>query len=217
MHGLTSAGLNSACLAHDMGNLLQVIASALNLIDRELAQTEPEGIKSLCQNARIALDRIVTLRRQILEIARVQPTLVRPVDPVAVIASLQGLIELILGPGMGLDIVCAARVPSVVCDPQELGDVILNLVVNASDAMPVGGRLTVSLEHDGEAWDDPGILITASPRLILKISDTGCGMPADVLDKVFDPFFSTNPQPEAPAWACQWSEGLCIARGSRRD
>ena len=80
----------------------------------------------------------------------------------------------------------------MVCDVQELENAILNLVVNARDAMPSGGRLSVSLNFD----DGPrqgGMMIAACPMLVVQISDTGCGIPAEILAKVFNPFFSTKP------------------------
>ena len=190
---LASLGLTSAGLAHDMGNLLQVVASALSLIDRSLARPDPSGVHRLCQNARTAVERIVTLRGQILDLARVEPTHLRRVDPAEVISSLRGLIELTLGPKICLDIDCAAGAPGVVCDVQELENAILNLVVNARDAMPSGGRLTVSLNYDDGPGQDGGMVIAACPRLIVRVGDTGCGIPAEILAKVFNPFFSTKP------------------------
>ncbi len=192
LHRLASLGLTSACLAHDMGNLLQVVAGALSLIDRSVMRAEPAGVQTLCQNARTAVDRIVTLRAQMLDLARVEPTHFQRVDPVAVISSLKGLIELTLGPDICLDINCAAGAPGVICDAQELENAILNLVVNARDAMSIGGRLSLTLECSDPCQGD-GFILATPPRLILKVGDTGCGMTSDVLNRVFEPFFSTKP------------------------
>jgi signal transduction histidine kinase len=190
---LASLGLTSAGLAHDMGNLLQVVASALSLIDRSFARAEPANVRELCENARIAVSRMVALRGQILSLARVGPTLLQRVDPAAVISSLRGLIELTLGPGICLDIECASGAPGVICDPQEFENAILNLVVNARDAMPSGGRLRLILDYHEQPWLVGEAVVTTPPRLVLRVGDTGCGMPPEILDRVFEPFFSTKP------------------------
>jgi signal transduction histidine kinase len=190
LYRLASPGLTG--LAHDMG--LQIVASALSIIDRSVTQAEPARVQGLCRNARTAVDRIVTLRSQILDLARVEPTHIRRIDPVATISSLKGLIELTLGPAIALEIEHALDAPALVCDAQELENAILNLVVNARDAMPLGGRLSLNLNHNDVPWPDGGVILMRSPRLILKVGDTGCGMPPGVLDRVFEPFFSTKPK-----------------------
>jgi len=189
---LASLGLTSACLAHDMGNLLQVIASALHLIDRKLKECGATEPRMLCENALLAVDRIVALRSQILDLARSEPARLMPVDLSAVVEGLQGLIQLTLGPHIVFDVVCGDDAPVVTCVAQELENAILNLVLNARDAMPAGGRLHVSLSREADNWADASAVAGGRPCAVLRVTDTGYGMSPDTLGRALQPFFTTK-------------------------
>jgi signal transduction histidine kinase len=192
LNRLASLGLSAACLAHDMGNLLQVVASAVCLIERDLKTTNIDGIRKRCMSAREAVDRIVALRNQILDLARVQPTVLQRVDVTAVLPGLRGLIDLTLGRDICFEMRCEDDVPAITCDAQELENALFNLVLNARDAMPSGGRLTVALSRGAGGWADPRVVVTQASRVVIRVTDTGCGMSPAVLSRVFTPFYSTK-------------------------
>jgi signal transduction histidine kinase len=189
----SNVAVSSACLAHDMGNLLQVASSALNLISRSVKREQPEQIEDLCDKARGALNRIAWLRRQILDLARIAAEVPLPVAPASVIQSMEGIIQLTLGPRIVLTVCCAKELPNILCEVQELENAILNLVGNARDAMPLGGHLSLILDREYRPWKGGVTSESSCPCFVLKVADTGRGIPADVLEKVFDPFFSTKP------------------------
>ncbi len=188
---LATLGLMSAGIAHDMGNLLQVIASAVRLIDRRLDEDARAEFRPLIQGALTAVDRATTLRRHVLDLAPSEPAAKEIIFVGTTVAAIRDLIGWTVGPFIELEVICADDTPAVICNGRELENAILNLVVNAKDAMPHGGRLTLC------AYRDPGVLNRgrgggAMPSAVLSVSDTGCGMSSDIAGKVFRPFFTTK-------------------------
>jgi CheY-like chemotaxis protein len=117
------------------------------------------------------------------------------VDTDGLVAGLADLIRRTVGPGIALDLRLRDGAGSVLCDPNELESALLNLCINARDAMAEGGRLTIATEDLRlSAADVPDDAAKPGPYVALSVADTGTGMPPDVLERVFEPFFTTKPR-----------------------
>ncbi|MFO0850032.1 MAG: PAS domain S-box protein [Gemmataceae bacterium] len=171
-------------VAHDFNNLLTVIHGTLEMI--ALPADDPN--RSLMDAVAAAAARAGTLTRKLLEFARRQPAAVRPVDLARVIADTTAVLARTLDPRIRLDARVAADLPPVTADPGTVQQALLNLCLNARDAMPDGGTLTVAAEL---CDDPPGGHRERYVRL--TVADTGTGMPPEVKARIFEPFYTTKP------------------------
>jgi signal transduction histidine kinase len=176
---LAAIGQLASGVAHDFNNLLQVISGSLDLIGRRCAE---ETIASPLKNAKDAAERGATLTRQLLDFARAQPADMGPVDLDHLLRRISGLLAQTLGPGVTLEIKVEPTAAHVVSNAGQLELALLNLAVNARDAMPDGGTLTIETAP-----------AKAAGRVTLAVRDTGEGMPPDVLERALEPFFTTKP------------------------
>ncbi|HEY6640782.1 ATP-binding protein [Povalibacter sp.] len=180
-------------VAHDFNNLLTVILGNLESIGRRIPQDNDRLLRAV-QHATEGAERAATLTQQLLAFARRQPLNPKPTDLNRLIARLDGLLRQTLRENIALDCVFSPDTCHVEIDAHQLESTLLNLAVNARDAMPQGGRITIETttvridEHSKE-------FISALPGDYVQISvtDTGRGMSADVLARAFDPFFTTKP------------------------
>jgi PAS domain S-box-containing protein len=181
-------------VAHDFNNLLQVIGGNLQLLQQDL--TGDERTQRRLQAAVAAVERGAKLASQLLAFARRQP-----LEPVAInlgrlLHGMEDLLRRALGEGIDLKTSVAADVWNTFADLHQLENVILNLAINSRDAMEEGGKLT--LEARNTQLDEHYALqhpdVTAGPYVLLAISDTGCGMPPEVIERAFEPFFTTKPE-----------------------
>jgi signal transduction histidine kinase/CheY-like chemotaxis protein len=188
-------------IAHDFNNLLNVIAGFSNMLAEEIAglATEDPRLESVLgdiEQVRDAAQRAIRLTRQLLIFARsdvVHPEVLVLND---IITGLEQLLRRTLGEHIDLNIASADGLWPVMADTGQLEQVLVNLAVNARDAMPGGGKLTIdtaNIDVD-EAYADsrPGLKPGRYARL--RVSDTGAGMPPEVLARVFEPFFTTKPK-----------------------
>ena len=190
---MDAVGKLAGGIAHDFNNLLMIIRGDSDLMLRRL----PAG-HALRQNAegiREAADQAATLTRQLLAFSRKQVVAPRLVDLNAIVASVHAMLQRLLGETINLVTVTAPDLGGVTADPGQMEQMILNLCVNALDAMPDGGRLTVrtanvDLGEEARAWSDarPG------PYVMLEVSDTGAGMDEETRSHLFEPFFTTKEQ-----------------------
>ncbi|MBK6687849.1 MAG: response regulator [Deltaproteobacteria bacterium] len=188
---LESLGLLAGGLAHDFNNILQVVLSHANFIgDGPLSEVQ----RSDLQNLTSAAERGAALTRQLLAMGRRQP---QTLDTVDLNERLQGLLRLlgrVLPANLSVDLIEGQHLPTVLADGGQLDQVFLNLCLNARDAMPDGGRLTLESELvllngayvRAHPWAKPGRYV------LVTVTDTGTGMPPEVLERVFEPFFSTK-------------------------
>ncbi|HET7317431.1 MAG TPA: response regulator, partial [Sphingomicrobium sp.] len=173
-------------IAHDFNNLLTVVVGGLDIIAKRAA--EPK-LKSYAENALDAAERGARLTGQLLAFSRVQRLEVRPTHVGPLIQNMRPLLRNVLGPGITKQFDLDEAMMPVMADPTQLEVAILNLAINARDAMPNGGVLsfaTRKLRVAGDADLEDGDYIE------LTISDTGAGMPADVAERAFEPFFTTK-------------------------
>jgi PAS domain S-box-containing protein len=180
-------------IAHDFNNLLMVIRGEADLILRRLDGTSP-----LCQNAegiREASDQAASLTRQLLAFSRKQVLAPAVVDLNTVVAGIQQMLRRLITETIHLETITAPNLGLVKADPGQLEQMILNLAVNARDAMPDGGRLTIAtsnVEMDVITAQQRGVAPGA--YVVLEVSDTGVGIDSETQKHLFEPFFTTKDQ-----------------------
>jgi PAS domain S-box-containing protein len=180
---LESIGRLAGGIAHDFNNLLTVIIGSTSLALASLAESAPERVE-LSQSLEAA-ERAASLTKQLLTFARRQVTIPTCVDLAEALRSLEPLLARLIGEHIELRVLTNAETWSVDIDPVQLEQVIVNLAVNARDAMPHGGKLVIEL---GKTSVD----LPHGEYATLRVSDTGHGMDAETRDHLFEPFFSTK-------------------------
>ncbi len=187
---LEAIGQLTGGVAHDFNNLLTVISGNLQLLEAELP--DQSGLQEVIASALRAVDRGSNLTRRLLTFARRQPLQPRAVVPRPLIEELGNMLRRTLGETILVEIDCAADVPDVYADPNELDTALVNLALNARDAMPRGGRRgigarEIALEDATNRWKLP-----SGRYVAFAVSDTGTGMPPEVQAHLFEPFFTTK-------------------------
>lgn len=187
---MDAVGRLSGGIAHDFNNLLQVVSINAEMAKDNLPQGSPAGrhIERIAK----AADRASELTQRLLAFSRRQPLAPKAVDLRKLAAGMVPMLERILPETIAIEVVTKELSPVVFVDPGELESALLNLAVNARDAMPDGGRLTIETGTrvfiGGARADD----VPAGTYGMVAVSDTGCGMTAEVRDRVFEPFFTTK-------------------------
>ncbi|MEO7055082.1 MAG: CHASE3 domain-containing protein [Rhizomicrobium sp.] len=183
-------------VAHDFNNLLQIISANLDLA---VASGEAKGNAVLgqrLQNAIGAVSRGSRLTGQLLAFARRQALQPRSVDLGRVIRDMTDMLRRTLGEQIEVESVIAGGLWNTLADPNQIENAVLNLAINARDAMPDGGKLTLEVAnaHLDDAYAANHTEVTPGQYVMLAVSDTGTGMTPDVLSRVFEPFFTTKPE-----------------------
>jgi signal transduction histidine kinase len=175
-------------VVHDLGNLIQIANSALTLIGRSPRAARDPALEPLLARARTALERAGVLVRQTTLRTRETTLAVRsvaePHDVTACLGEIQALIQWVCEPDVRLFLDMTPNLPLVRCSRVELQSAVLNLVINARDAMPGGGRLSLSARAANEG--------DRSPELTIQVSDDGVGMSPETLQRAFNPYFTTK-------------------------
>jgi signal transduction histidine kinase len=191
---MEAVGQLTGGLAHDFNNLLAGISGSLELIKSRLAQGRVETVDRYITAAQSAVKRAAALTHRLLAFSRRQTLDPRPTDVNRLITELEELIRRTIGPSVQMEVVGAGGLWSTLVDPNQLENALLNLCINARDAMPDGGRLTIETANkwlDDRAASDrdlpPGQYIS------LCVTDTGTGMTPEIIARAFDPFFTTKP------------------------
>ncbi|WP_233137143.1 hybrid sensor histidine kinase/response regulator [Agrobacterium vaccinii] len=191
---MEAVGQLTGGLAHDFNNLLAGISGSLELMERRLSQGRGNELDRYLSAAQGAVKRAAALTHRLLAFSRRQTLDPKPTDIDRLIAGLEDLIKRTVGPAVDIEVVEASGTWKTLVDPSQLENAVLNLCINARDAMPNGGRITIRTENtrlDARGADESGL--PEGEYVCLRITDTGTGIPADVLDKVFEPFFTTKP------------------------
>lgn len=177
-------------IAHDFNNLLTVISGNLQLLELE-APADP-AMRDTIESAARAVERGTTLTRKLLAFSRRQRLLPRALHPARLLADLAGMLGRTLGERISVSAACPHDVPAVYADPGELEAALINLALNARDAMPDGGRLKITAA--ARRVDDDGDTQGLAPGTYVAFSvvDTGTGMPPHVLEHALEPFFTTK-------------------------
>ncbi len=182
-------------IAHDFNNMLASIYGSIQLIQRKTKTGKLEGIETLLERASASTQRASSLTQRLLAFARRQSLDIRPVDVVQLVESLEEMFVRTIGPTMSLKIELADDLWSARIDAGQLENALLNLVINARDAMPEGGHLRIEAENvEIDAAHAAGqVEVNAGEYVAVRVTDDGAGMPAKVIARVFDPFFTTKP------------------------
>ena len=192
---MEAVGQLTGGLAHDFNNMLTGVIGGVELAQRRLAQGRMEDAAEFMDAARAAASRAASLTHRLLAFSRRQTLDPQVVDINELLASLESLLERTLGEQVDLKFAFAADAWPVRSDPNQLESAILNLAINARDAMPGGGKLTIESANvvldraHGRGADQ----VPPGDYVAVCVSDSGVGMPAEVLAKAFDPFFTTKP------------------------
>jgi signal transduction histidine kinase len=181
-------------VAHDFNNLLTVIFGNLDALRLKLAGRDPAAEK-LIESALRGAERAATLTERLLAFARRQPLQPASIDVNRLVVGLSDLVRRSVGEGIELETVLAGGLWRAVCDPHQLEIALLNLAINARDAMPGGGKLTMETANASldEAYAAQHDHLTPGQYVMLAVSDTGQGMSGEVQAKAFEPFFTTKP------------------------
>jgi PAS domain S-box-containing protein len=191
---MDAVGKLAGGIAHDFNNLLMVIRGDSDLMLRRLAPGH--ALRRNAEGIRDAADQAASLTRQLLAFSRKQVTAPRLVDLNGIVASVHAMLQRLLGETINLVTITAPDLGGVTADPGQMEQMILNLCVNARDAMPDGGRLTLRTANVDLDEAAAARLSDArpGPYVMLEVADTGIGMDAETRSHLFEPFFTTKEQ-----------------------
>jgi signal transduction histidine kinase len=191
---MEAVGQLTGGLAHDFNNLLAGISGSLELLQARISQGRIKDLGRYIIAAQGAAARAAAITHRLLAFSRRQTLDPKPTDINRLIVSMEELIRRTAGPAIAVEIVLAAGLWPVLCDPNQLENALLNLCINAHDAMPDGGRLTIETAN---TWVDERAArerdMAPGQYVALCVTDTGTGMTPEVIKRAFDPFFTTKP------------------------
>ena len=191
---MEAVGQMTGGLAHDFNNLLTGIAGSLELMQTRIAQGRTAELGRYLTAAMASASRAAALTHRLLAFSRRQTLDPKVVHPNSLVAGMEELLRQTVGPAIAVEVDLAAGAGTIVCDPHQLENALLNLAINARDAMPDGGRLTIAAAPVdiapamAAARDMP-----PGSYIAIAVTDAGTGMPPEVVARAFDPFFTTKP------------------------
>jgi signal transduction histidine kinase/CheY-like chemotaxis protein len=191
---MEAVGQLTGGIAHDFNNLLTGIVGSLDLLQTRFNQGRTDNVARYINAAMTSANRAAALTHRLLAFARRQPLIPESVDANQLVVSLEDLLRRTIGETIDLEITASDDLWRTLCDPNQLESALLNLAINARDAMPDGGKLTISTAnaHLGNVTADTPAL-SPGDYICIAVSDTGVGMSAQVAARAFDPFFTTKP------------------------
>ena len=194
MQKMEAVGQLTGGIAHDFNNMLAVIISAMNLAQRKLARGEHD-IAKFIEAATDAATRAANLTARLLAFSRQQPLAPQIVDTNRLVTGMSDLLRRALGETIRIETVLAGGLWKTHADPSQIENAILNLAVNARDAMGDDGKLTIETanSHLDDDYAATNAEVTAGQYVMIAVSDTGTGMSQEVMAKAFEPFFTTKP------------------------
>lgn len=192
---MEAVGQLTGGIAHDFNNMLTGVIGAIDLMRRRIASNRLDDLDRFMDAASTSAQRAANLTSRLLAFSRRQSLDSKPTDINALVRSLSDLLHHTVDENIAVAIETNEDVPAAIVDANQLENAILNLAINARDAMPRGGKLTVetSVVDLDETYSKtrPGIL--PGRYVVVAVSDTGVGMTPDLIEKAFDPFFTTKP------------------------
>lgn len=192
---MEAVGQLTGGIAHDFNNMLTGVIGGIDIVKRRIASGRLDDLDRFMDAASTSAQRAAALTARLLAFSRRQSLDARSVDINALVTALDDLLARSIHENIRLTIVPGADAPHAVVDPNQLENAILNLAINARDAMPDGGDLTVevgTIELD-DAYVAAKPDMAAGHYVVIAVSDSGVGMALDMIDKVFEPFFTTKP------------------------
>jgi CheY-like chemotaxis protein len=191
---MESIGQLTGGIAHDFNNMLAIVIGSLDMARRRLAPDTDQRVTRGIDNATEGAQRAAQLTARLLAFSRQQPLDPQPTDVNKLLGGMSELLRRTIGESVRVETVLAGGLWRAIIDAPQLESAVINLCVNARDAMPGGGKLTI--ESGNAHLDDAYAMIHADVKpgqyVLISVTDTGAGMPPDVVDRAFDPFFTTK-------------------------
>jgi len=193
MQKMESIGQLTGGIAHDFNNMLAIVIGSLDIAKRRLDTDRARALVCI-DNALDGAHRAALLTARLLAFSRQLPLAPRPLAVNKLVRGMSEMLRQTIGEHLRVETVLAGGLWRAFVDPGQLENAVLNLVINARDAMPDGGRLTVetSNAHLDDAYVVANVGSVAGQYIMLSVTDTGTGMGAEVIERVFDPFFTTK-------------------------
>jgi len=188
---MEAVGQLTGGIAHDFNNLLTAVIGSLDLLMR---RTDEEKLRRLAGNALQAAERGAKLTAQLLAFSRRQRLSPAPLDPNLIVTGMGDLLARSIGSHVRVETRLEPNLWYALADPTQLEVMILNLAINARDAMPAGGRLTITTKNVESISQQLAADLTPGQYVAISVADTGTGMPPAVLARAFEPFFTTKEQ-----------------------
>ena len=189
---LETIGSLAGGVAHDFNNLMSIVLSYSEMLSQDLQPGDP--MRADLEEIHKAGVRAADLTRQLLAFSRRQVLAPKVVDLADVVGGMESMLRRLISEDVELTIACASGIGTILVDPGQMEQVIMNLAVNASDAMPRGGMLTIATSAvtlDGH-YTGEHVGVAAGPHIMLSVSDTGSGMDRETQARMFEPFFTTK-------------------------
>jgi signal transduction histidine kinase len=192
---MEAVGQLTGGIAHDFNNMLTGIIGSLELLRRRLARGRTDDLDSLIDLGVTSANRAAGLTHRLLAFSRRQSLDSKPVEMNTLVVSMGELLQRSINESIRLDMQLSEQLWVAEADPNQLESALLNLVINARDAMPNGGRLVVrtSNQYLDKPFTDLHSNLTPGDYVTLSVTDNGCGMPQSTINRAFDPFFTTKP------------------------
>jgi len=181
---LEALGLMTAGIVHDLGNIMQILSGTVDVLDQHPAIRTTRALQPTIHRAVMSLDRASALIKTILSFAQEADDSSETVDIAMCLEKLAPLLRWIGKSDVRVNIHVAAGVPTIECSRPNLENALLNLALNARDAMPTGGTLSITAAPSSDLAQVTGV--------VLRVSDTGCGMAPETIARAFEPFFTTK-------------------------
>ena len=193
MQKMESIGQLTGGIAHDFNNMLAIVIGSLDLAERRLEKDPERALRSI-ESAREGAQRAATLTSRLLAFSRQQPLAPVPLDANKLVSGMSELLHRTLGEHISVETVLAGGLWATFADPGQLENALLNLAVNARDAMPDGGRLTIETAngHLDEAYAASRADVQPGQYVVMCVTDTGTGMTPEIAEQAFEPFFTTK-------------------------
>ncbi|MFC7608221.1 PAS domain-containing hybrid sensor histidine kinase/response regulator [Teichococcus aestuarii] len=202
--------------AHDFNNLLTGIVGSIELLGMRVEQGRIRDLDRYVLAAMGAAKRASSLTHRLLAFSRRQTLDPKPTDVNRLVSGMEELIRRTMGPSIALEVVAAGGLWATLVDPNQLENALLNLSINARDAMPDGGRLTIETAN---MWLDPRVArareMEHGQYVTISVTDTGTGMPPEVVARAFDPFFTTKPLGEGTGLGLSMIYGFAVQSGGQ--
>jgi PAS domain S-box-containing protein len=213
---LDAIGQLTGGVAHDFNNLLTGISGSLEILQTRLARGQLTDVDRFITAAQGASKRAAALTHRLLAFSRRQTLDPKPINANRLVAGMEDLVRRTVGPSIEVETVLAEDLWITLCDASQLENAVLNLCINARDAMPDGGKLTIKTANtsvDGRAGREHDM--AAGEYVLVCVTDTGIGMTQDVIERAFDPFYTTKPMGQGTGLGLSMTYGFAKQSGGQ--